>query len=63
MSTTRPGKRHYKYYFTLEDIEELTTVPCNTIRQHILREKFNPEKFKQVFNYIRDMRQQKGIRT
>ena len=56
----KKGKGFTKYFYTLEDIARTATVDPNTIRQHILRQKLEPDKLDSVVNYILERREKSG---
>lgn len=57
----KPGKGFTKYFYTLKDIAKLTKQPVNTLRQHILREKFDPASLGSVLEYINNVRLNKSL--
>lgn len=57
------GKRYPKHYYTLEQVSELSGIPANTVRQHILRQKLDPGDFASIFFYISNKRSEAGLGT
>ena len=54
------GKGYTKYFYTLEDIAKAAKTEPNTLRQHILRQKFEPSNLASVLEYIMERREKGG---
>ena len=60
METNHKGKGFTKYFYTLENISEVSSTPVNTIRQHMLRQKVDPNSLASVVEYVLNRRERNG---